>query len=121
MIPDTSSRAEENAELQRQLATANERLERAQSVIFALHCSVARKDERGLWMREKDRSGLRAAVWEETEDLGDWQYIKVSRFLMDLSSPSGLDHCVQAGTDLAPLRIHRQRMYPNLRLHRSPL
>jgi hypothetical protein len=84
MSTPSTSQVLEITQLRQQLATAEKRLDRAQSFVFELRCLVASKDGKGIWMREKDRSGLKAAIWEDKSDLGAWVLIKVS------SSCSGL-------------------------------
>lgn len=84
----TSSPADEIATLKFRLATAENRLERAQSFVFDLRCLGARKDGRGLWVRERDRSGMRAGAWGETEGLGPWNLIKVSPTFLPTSLAS---------------------------------
>jgi hypothetical protein len=58
-----SSHAYAIAHLEQQLATAEERLEKAQSFVFDLRCLAARKEGRGIWMRERDSSGMRTGIW----------------------------------------------------------
>jgi hypothetical protein len=77
-----SSHAHAIAHLKQQLATAEERLERAQSFVFDLRCLAARKEGRGIWIRERDSSGMRAGIWDEKEGLGSWILIKVSSTLI---------------------------------------
>lgn len=74
--------AMEIARLRKQLEEAEERLELAQSLVFNLRCTAARKEGRGLWMRDNDKSGLREAVWKEKQDLGAWVLLKVSCFFV---------------------------------------
>lgn len=66
-------------QLEKKLATAEKRLGEVQTFVFGLRCAAARKVKRAMWVREKDRSGLRYAVWgEKKEDLGAHVLIKVS-------------------------------------------
>lgn len=66
------------AKLKHQLATTGEQLERAQSFVFDLRCAVARRNGKGLWVREKDKSGMRSAIWGEKDGLGASAWIRVS-------------------------------------------
>lgn len=85
MTASTCPHMEEIDDLKRQLAIAAKRLEQAQSFIFDLRCLAAKREERGLWVRERDRSGINAAVWGENEGLGSWVSIKVCRRRSPLS------------------------------------
>jgi hypothetical protein len=78
MMDTFTSPPDEIVSLKYRLALAEERLEQAQSFVFDLRCLAARKEGRGLWIREGDRSGMRAAVWIEEERLGPFSLIKVS-------------------------------------------
>jgi hypothetical protein len=80
------SHAHEIAHLKHLLAIAEERLERAQSFVFDLRCLAARKEGKGIWMRERDSSGMKAGIWDEKEALGSWILIKVSSTLNPLLS-----------------------------------
>jgi hypothetical protein len=64
--------------LKGRLASAEERLERAQSCVFGYRCVAARNAGRGLWVWENDRSSLRAEIWDLKEGLGSWVLIKAS-------------------------------------------
>jgi hypothetical protein len=71
------SAQDEIVSLKAELALARSRLERADSFVFDLRCLAAKKRGRVLWVRERDKSGLREA-YGETDGLGDWTLLAVS-------------------------------------------